>query len=66
MTTSSLQAESALSLLGRAKADVTTAAKILTMHGETDEASMRTMAVLDALDSARREIELREQARGAA
>lgn len=64
MTTTNIEIEAALRLLGRAKENVSTAAKILTMHGESDEASMRTIAVLDAIDTARREIELRERATG--
>lgn len=62
MTSIALQTESALSLLEAAKRHVSTAAKILTMHGETDEASMKTIAVLDAIDRARSEIELRNRA----
>jgi len=52
----------ALSLLDSAKRDVATAAKCLTRAGETDEAAMSTLAVLDKIDAARQQIELRAKA----
>lgn len=55
----------ALSYLDSAKYHATAAAKILTARGETDEAAMKTVAVLDAIDAARTEIEVRAKANGA-
>jgi hypothetical protein len=52
----------ALANLATAKRLVADAAKILTAQGETDEASMKTIAVIDAIDRARREVELRQRA----
>lgn len=64
MTTEQLQTESALSLLVKAKEHVKTAANILTMHGVADQASMTILAVLDAIDRAHVEVQLRGNANG--
>ena len=49
----------ALLYLSSAKSDVKMAASYLAGNGETDEAAMKTLAVIDAIDCAKQEIELR-------